>query len=89
MHKDLMSTRNRMDAYSKESLEAKNVCSMQLILINEKDRTLRDKEKELRELRREVRTTSKYMPAYRIISLLQHYSTNLSTSTSCSRCSRR
>ena len=46
--------KERLERYSKEALEAKNVCSMQQILINEKDRELRDKEKELRNMRREV-----------------------------------
>lgn len=57
MHRDLSSLREKLETYSKEGLEAKNVCSMQQILIKEKDRDLRDKEKELRSLRREVSLT--------------------------------
>ena len=53
MHRELSSIRERFESSSKEALEAKNVCSMQQILINEKDRELRDKDKELRSMRRE------------------------------------
>ncbi|KAF6041172.1 hypothetical protein EB796_000510 [Bugula neritina] len=54
VRRELIALRGSLDSYSKEAIEAKNVCSMQNILINEKDRELRDKEKELKSLRREL-----------------------------------
>ncbi|XP_067950954.1 coiled-coil domain-containing protein 158-like [Watersipora subatra] len=54
MHKELSSVREKLETYSKEAVEAKNICSMQQILINEKDRELKDKEKELRSMRRDL-----------------------------------
>lgn len=52
--RELSKLRDKLDSYSKEAVEAKNVCSMQNVLLNQKDGELKDKGRELVNIRREV-----------------------------------
>ena len=52
--RELSKLRDKLDSYSKEAVEAKNVCSMQNVLLNQKDAEIKDKGRELSNLKREV-----------------------------------
>ena len=52
--RELSKLRDKLDSYSKEAVEAKNVCSMQNVLLNQKDAEIKDKGRELSNLKRAV-----------------------------------